>query len=74
MSKKDGKFSEEILEFLEMLPAEKKGQLRKIVNDLLRVAHEAGAHLEFSKEEPPGYMHWATGGDWGSEDEEEEDE
>jgi hypothetical protein len=73
MAKKKGKFTEEILEFLEMLAAEKKGPLRKIINDLLKAAHEVDAHLEITGKEPEGYMAWATGGDWVLEDDEEED-
>jgi hypothetical protein len=54
---KEVKFSDEILEMLEVAAAEHKGALRKIINDILRAAHQSGAYLKFT-EEPEGYMEW----------------
>jgi hypothetical protein len=70
--KKDKKprFSEEALETLRMIAAERKGQLRKIVNQLLRAAHESNAELQFSQE-PPGYSAWVDG--LGEEEADEKD-
>jgi hypothetical protein len=58
MKEKKVKFNEDILEYLEVIEAERKSSLSKIVNDLLRVAWENDAHLEFTGEEPEGYMEW----------------
>jgi hypothetical protein len=56
--KKKGKFSEDILETLDLIAAEKKGELRRITNDLLKVSHTTGAYLEFNTCDDSDYMAW----------------